>query len=171
MNDEIKAKLERFLPLAVVLRYDDMDIEGRIEHSFSIDWADNRIRIWWSGKAYSMLGEHTINGPEDGKYNMDLNNPKEFLFDALDPELPIEINWEQWIKNMEQKPGDKFAKRNAPFTVKPHGVWQLRAMATERELAELKPRYKNVCKARDEADDKLEKLNELLNPKETENED
>ena len=74
----------------------------------------NEVRIWWSGKAYSILGEHNINGIDDAIYN---NKKSDFLmFDPLDPMCPVNIDWESWLHGMVNN--DKYSARNAKFTAK-----------------------------------------------------
>ena len=116
-------KLIRFMPIRVVLRrHADGEIEGLVENSFSMDWSKQRVNIFWSGKAYSMLGEHMLDGVESAEYNCkktepDLFTPEEFVVDPLAEDSPIEIDWEAWLNAT-----DKFTKRNAPFKVKQHAV-------------------------------------------------
>jgi len=168
MSPETQAKLERFLPIGVVVQLKDNKVLGKIEHSFSMDDDVNRVRVWWSGKAYSMLGEHQLDGMKDAAHNS--RKPGELVFDALSEECPIEVDWESWLADLAMDPGDKYRKRNAKFTVKPHGVWQLRAMAAEQEIAKLKPRhdqYVELYRAEAEVNNKIRAL---LNPPEPEEE-
>jgi hypothetical protein len=171
MNDELKTKLARFLPIWVGVRLEDGKVQGRIEHSFSMDWSDNRVRLFWSGKAYSMLGEHQLDGRKDAEHNIKKYQPNEFVFDALSDDCPLEIDFERWLEDLAKDPGDKYAKRNAPCKVKPQAVWQLRALAAERKFTELEPRFKSVCTRLDEAEDKLDAVKALLNPAEEETEE
>jgi len=166
MHDDLKAKLERYLPIGVVVTLVDNKVHGIVEHSFSMADDPKRVRCFWSGKAYSILGEHQLNGMKDAAHNGKKSG--EWVFDALSDECPIDVDWEKWLASLAQDPGDKFAKRNAPFTVKPHGVWQLRAMQAEKELASLKPRYETAVKYNNEAYEMRQKLRDVLDPPETE---
>lgn len=161
MNDEQKTQLRSFMPLAVVLRLKDGRVEGLVEHSFSMDTDAYRVRVFWSGKAYSMLGEHTINGLEDAEHNA--KKPGDYLFDPLSDDCPIEVDWTRWLTDMAQQPGDKFAKRNAPFTVKPHGTWQLRALDAEKKLSVVEADCKRYREAYASASNSLGKLREIIN--------
>lgn len=119
-EQEIKEKLQRFLPIRCVVRQHNVDrkVMGLVEHSFCMDWSDNRVNIFWSGKAYSILGEHTLDGVEWASGNCtptdgDLITPAEFVIDPLAEDSPIEVDWEKWLTAT-----DKFTKRNAPFKTK-----------------------------------------------------
>jgi len=169
MHDDLKAKLERFLPIGVVVRMKDNKVHGITELSFAMDTDPKRVRAFWSGKAYSILGEHQLDGLKDAKHNAKKDG--DFMFDALSDECPIDIDWERWIADMDKQPGDKYAKRNAPFTVKPHGEWQLRAMQAEKDVAALKPRLENALNALTEEREVNNKIRAVLNPPEEETED
>ncbi len=127
MDAELQLKLQRFLPIRVVVRINNEEIEGKIEHSFSMDWSKNLVNIFWSGKAYSILGEHELNGPDWASKNVNEFNPNEFVIDPLGEDSPIEIDWERWLLATS-----KFSKRNADFKVKPHGVRQLESEAAKK---------------------------------------
>ncbi len=95
--------------------------KGLIEHSFSMDWSGERARMWWSGKAISILGEHTLDGLKDAEKQRDyysLRNPdwRFEIIDSLDPDSPIEIDRERWLRAMYD--GGKFDSRNASFKMK-----------------------------------------------------
>ena len=105
------AELVRFLPMRVVLRKSDEGvIEGLCEESFSMGWYEYNVRIWWSGKAYSMLGEHHINGVKDAEHQA---KEGDLIFDPLAEDCPIEIDWAHWLSTTS-----KFGRRNAPFKTK-----------------------------------------------------
>lgn len=166
MTPELAQKLERFLPIRVVVRIEDGAIEGRVEHSFSMGWERKCINIFWSGNAYSMLGEHKLDGVSWAEQNVNSYNPKEFVIDPLAEDSPVEIDWESWLSATT-----KFDKRNAPFKVKPGGAYQLRALAAERELEEIKPQLKIAREQRDAAEDKLDKIEAMLHPQTNTNEE
>jgi hypothetical protein len=105
------AELIRFLPIRVVLRKGaDGTMQGLCENSFSMSASPTNIRIWWSGKAYSILGEHHINGITDAEYN---TKEGDLMLDPLADDCPIEINWDRWLTAT-----DKYSQRNAPFKLK-----------------------------------------------------
>lgn len=109
--DILKHDLSRFLPIRVVFRKDGDKLKGLIENSFSMDLSDTRVRIWWSGKAYSFLGEHDINGIEDAEQNS--KSSDDLIIDPFADDSPIDINWEEWFNA-----DSKFRKRNAPFRLR-----------------------------------------------------
>lgn len=110
MDMDTAEKLERFLPLRVVLRKEGESLKGIVEHSFSMDTSDQYVRIWWSGKAYSMMGEHQLDANDDAKHNA---RPGDLVLNPLDKDCPIEIDWEFWLTC-----SNKFQKRNGRFRMK-----------------------------------------------------
>jgi hypothetical protein len=166
MNIETQEKLQRYLPIRVAVRLYESKVQGRVEHSFSMDWDDTRVNVFWSGKAYSILGEHQLDGVSWAAGNVNKYNMTEFVIDPLAEDSPIEVDWESWLAAT-----DKFNKRNAKFKVKPHGVYLLRALAAERELAELKPRYESRGVALTELREKFEKLDAIMNPPQPEDDE
>ena len=104
--------LARFAPIRVVYRIDPEteQIEGFVEESFSMNRSKTHIRVWWSGKAYSILGEHFINGVEDAEQYV---KDGYISVDPLTDECPIEIDWAAW-----RAATSKYYKRNAPFKAK-----------------------------------------------------
>ena len=136
LNEEDQAYLERLSPVCVVVKKNaEGDYEGLIEASFSMDFDKKTIRMWWSGKAYSMLGEHIINGEEDARgnaieheptYGRGLSKPlNEYplrpgyeIFNIMDDNLPVTINVKRWLESMRNPDEYKYYKRNALFTIK-----------------------------------------------------
>ena len=56
-NQETLAKLEKFRPIRIILKDGpDGKLLGITEESFSMGTSRERVCIFWSGKAYSMLG-------------------------------------------------------------------------------------------------------------------
>lgn len=106
----LKYNLTMYLPIRVVLRNENGKLRGLVEESFSMGFSDSRVRIWWSGLAYSMLGEHDINAIEDATHNAASND---LVIDPLADDSPIEIDWPAWLNAT-----DKFGKRNAPFKMR-----------------------------------------------------
>ena len=115
--------LERYKPIRIVMREgEDGKLKGLTELSFAMDIDDKRVNIFWSGKAFSILGEHDLNGIEWAKNNA---RPGDFVFDPLDPLCPAQVDWATWLSAT-----DKYGKRNAPFV--------LRQFEPEEEDAALK---------------------------------
>ena len=108
--DVLKHDLARFLPIRVVLRKTDDKLEGLCEDSFSMSFSDKTVRIWWSGKAYSILGEHFINGIDDAEHNA---KDGDLVLDPFSDDCPVEIDWARW-----RSATTKYAKRNAPFKLR-----------------------------------------------------
>ena len=99
------------MPIRIVLRKnEDGKLQGLCEDSFSMSMSDYNVRIWWSGKAYSMLGEHNINGIKDAEHNA---KEDDLILDPLLDECPVEINWEKWTTATT-----KYSQRNALFKMK-----------------------------------------------------
>jgi hypothetical protein len=158
MNEDLKSKLEKYQPIRVVLRINEGTVEGRVEHSFSMDWDATRANIFWSGKAYSILGEHQMDGVKWAKGNMNELDESQFLIDPLAEDSPIDVDWERWLAAT-----DKFEKRNAKFTVKPHGVWMLRAKSAEAKLSNLQARYDSTAAALADERAVNNKIREIIN--------
>ncbi len=103
---------------------------GYVELSFSMDWHDEAVNIWWSGPATSNLGgSFNIDGRlEIERHAAELvtRHPDWTIeiWDAKDPLLPIVIDWEKWLDAQAYNPNtlsgvtNKFAARNAPFVMK-----------------------------------------------------
>jgi hypothetical protein len=107
----IKHDLARFLPIRIVLKKTDTGWAGLVENSFSMDPSSGYVRIWWSGKAYSILGEHDLNGIKDAEHNAKDSDYQ--VFDPLSDDCPVEVNWAIWRGSTT-----KYYQRNAPFKVK-----------------------------------------------------
>lgn len=107
----LKHDLSRYLPVRIVVsKSEDGKITGLCEDSFSMSTSPTHVRIWWSGKAYSFLGEHNLNGIKDAEYNRKGND---LILDPLSDDCPVEIDWAKW-----QSATTKYGKRNAPFKIK-----------------------------------------------------
>lgn len=105
-------KIKSLSPLYAVLYVNpDQTLSGLIEHSFCMDWDKNRVNIFWSGQAYSILGEHTLDGKKNAQHNC--NRKGAFVVDLLADDCPIEVDWVAWLSATQ-----KFYKRNAPFKMK-----------------------------------------------------
>jgi hypothetical protein len=103
--------LVRFLPIRVVLRKgEDGTLKGLTEESFSMGWEGKYVRVWWSGKAYSMLGEHDLSGIDDATHNAEEGD---LIIDPLAEDSPIQVDWNSWLSATS-----KYYSRNAPFKIK-----------------------------------------------------
>ncbi len=103
--------LVRYLPIRIVLRrQEDGKLQGLVENSFSMDMSDTHASIFWSGKAYSMLGEHQLDGIKNAEHNA---KSGDLILDPLSEDCPVTINWDKWLTATT-----KYDKRNAPFTIK-----------------------------------------------------
>ncbi len=108
MNEQT---LKEHLPLRIILRKNEEDAthyEGLVEHSFSMGWDKHRALVFWSGKAYSMLGTLTLDAVADAESNAQALGGE--LFDPLDPTCPVQIDFTTWYEAT-----NKFDKRNAFF--------------------------------------------------------
>ena len=111
LSEVTKVYLEKFKPIRIVMREDESrQLKGLVEHSFAMDFDEKRTCIFWSGKAYSILGEHTLDGEKWAKENA---KPGDYVFDPLNSLCPVQIDWPTWLTAT-----DKFSKRNAPFTLR-----------------------------------------------------
>lgn len=115
MSDE---RLQRYLPVWTVMRLRDGQIQGLIELSLSMDWDANRTSIFWSGKAYSMLGEHMLDAQADAQHHA--RRIDEFAIDLMAPECPVSIDWDSWFQAWKNK--RKFDSRNARFIPRQGGL-------------------------------------------------
>lgn len=112
ISDFITGSILKFLPIRIVM--DKECNNGYTEESFSMANSPERVRVWWSGKAYSILGEHTINGVKDAEEQLKTGDM--LVFDPLDRMCPVELDFEQWLYDMTT--GNKYGSRNAKFTKK-----------------------------------------------------
>lgn len=112
ISEFVSAGIQRFLPIRIVMNK-DCD-KGHCEESFNMAYSPERVRVWWSGKAYSILGEHTLDGIKDAE---DQRKTSDMLvFDPLDTLCPVNIDWEQWLFDMHTC--NKYGARNAKFSKK-----------------------------------------------------
>lgn len=108
--------IEEFRPMRIVIRpTDDGKYEGLIENSFDMGWSRERVCIFWSGKAYSILGEHQINGVEWAQQNCNTARG-ELMFDPEDPACPVDVNLKYWHESWARR--GKFDQRNGPFKMR-----------------------------------------------------
>ncbi len=110
----IDERLRRFLPIRIILKKEpDGRYSGMVEHSFSLGWDTHRVNIFWSGKAYSMLGEHDLDAIKNAEYNNE--HMKGEVYDPLSQNCPVAVDFTSWLEALAEKPGRKFDKRNAFF--------------------------------------------------------
>ena len=112
ISEFVSAGIQRFLPIRIIL--DKACDNGYTEESFNMSYSPERVRLWWSGKAYSILGEHDLNGIKDAEDNMKTSDM--LVFDPLDKLCPVNIDWEQWLFDMHTC--NKYGARNAKFSKK-----------------------------------------------------
>jgi hypothetical protein len=102
--------LVRFLPIRIVLRKKEDKLQGLVEESFSMGMSDTHVSIFWSGKAYSMLGEHNLDGIKNAEHNA---KDGDLILDPLAEDCPVTIDWDKWLNATS-----KYYQRNAPFKMK-----------------------------------------------------
>lgn len=124
LDNSTKEQLDRYLPIRVVVRETPTGYEGLVEESWNMNWSPTHVQIYWSGTAYSILGEHTLDGVADAEHNVGEGGA---AYDPLADDCPVDINWKAWLSAR-----DKFGKRNAPFTVEPELVRAVRAVVKKR---------------------------------------
>ena len=117
--------IKRLSPLWVVLRQapGENGWHGLVENSFTMEWNSDRVCIFWTGIAYSILGEHCINGQDSAREQVEYYTKKHpdckiQAFDAQSPECPIEIDWDYWWEAMQAGARRKYDSRNAKFKIK-----------------------------------------------------
>lgn len=123
---KIPPEAERFRPMCVVLGRapGDNAWQGRVEGSFSMGWSQDRVRLWWSGTARSILGTLEINGREDAEGNCPPRGGTKqhgweyAVFDLEDPSCPIVVAWEEWLADMAQGVRRKYENRNPRFRMR-----------------------------------------------------
>lgn len=113
----VSESIKSHLPLRVIIRPTDAgQFVGLTEESFSMGWEPDRVRIWWSGNAYSNFGSHhVIDGVKDAEYNA--RSPNATIYDPLSEDCPIDVDLEQWAQDFTAG-RSKYLARNAPFKAK-----------------------------------------------------
>lgn len=113
------------LPAWVILRRkpEENAYYGLIENSFSMDWSADRVRVHWTGTAYSIVGEIKIDGKRDAlstAANQRKRHPEWTIeaYDLSDPSCPIEIDIPFWLEAVKAGQSRKFDARNAKFKMK-----------------------------------------------------
>lgn len=96
---------------------------GIIERSFSMDINPERVLVYWTGKAYSFLGECVVDAKKDAEHLRDSMQPQYpdadlEAWDLADPDCPITIDEDAWIADRRAKPLRKFNARNAIFSMR-----------------------------------------------------
>lgn len=112
MSDELWQYLLDHYPLRIVMKKDeDGNLLGYCENSFSMSFEKARVRIWWSGTAYSNFGStHEIDGIGDATHN---SKEGDLILDPLDKDCPVDIDWNSWLNAT-----GKYDRRNARFKMK-----------------------------------------------------
>ena len=144
-------------PMRVIRREFENVIQGRTEHSFSMEWSNERAVVFWSGHAYSNLGtEHDINAIITAEHN--LRDKRALIFDPFDEACPVIFDWIAWERAVS-----KFNRRNVPFVVKPFGTFVLRALLAERTLIECAKALDSWEKRAVSAEDNLAAIEGVVN--------
>ena len=108
-STELLEQLIRRAPYRVVLtKNPDGTHLGLCENSFSMSYEKNRVLIFWSGKAYSLLGEHQLDAVAWAQHQV--KSETDLVFDPFSDECPIEIDWDRWLTAKT-----KYDQRNARF--------------------------------------------------------
>lgn len=111
-----REELEKYLPIRCVFkRAPDGALLGITEENWTMGESRERVNMFWSGKAYSILGEHQLNGITCADENAHLGD---MVIDPLADDSPIEINWRYWLDAMKAGAKRKYDSRNAPFFVR-----------------------------------------------------
>lgn len=71
---KLEKRLKENTPLRIMIKKTDGAYKGYIENSFNMDWSQTHVLVYWSGKAYSMLGEHELCALKDVEYHMRNDN-------------------------------------------------------------------------------------------------
>ena len=116
---ELKDRLASFMPIRVILyRYEDAWVGLTEEHS-SMSFSPTRVRVWHSGQIESIIGPIQCHG----LWMADLEASKldgAVILDPFDPECPIDIDWEFWLKAMTHQRIRQYDSRNVPFQLNNH---------------------------------------------------
>lgn len=105
---------------------------GIVENSFSMSVHPERSNFWWIGSAVSNFGtKHELTREKvfkNAEHYRDMfskpGDPKFEIWDVDDPNLPVEIDWQEWER--ASAPSDKtlsgvvnkFRARNVRFKMK-----------------------------------------------------
>ena len=89
-----------------------------IEHSFSMDASKTHAQLYWTGTAYTIVGEIEIDGKahaEEQLRNFNRSRPgwNFRVFHIEDEDCPIVLDLEA-----QRRATSKFGRRNVPFTMK-----------------------------------------------------
>lgn len=106
-------KVKSLSPMfAVVCVNPDGTLSGLVENSFSMSKSADRVNVFWSGRGYSFLGEHNVDGKSWAKQNY---NPARgwFMVELGTEDCPIEIDLVNWFNSTT-----KYTKRNALFKMR-----------------------------------------------------
>jgi hypothetical protein len=96
---------------------------GVVERSFSMDLDFDRVGVWWSGTASTIIGNVTIDAVEDADHHhayFTRHHP-DFEFVILDPlaeDCPIEVDITQWLADLRIGQRKKYEARNATWKIK-----------------------------------------------------
>ena len=112
---DLRARVERLMPMRVVIRhYPDGTMKALTEESWNMNWSNERALIFWSGKGYSIFGEHLLDGIAAAQEHC---SPKDIMVDPCAEDSPIRMDWMRWLNAKT-----KYDKRNAPFRLNREGA-------------------------------------------------
>lgn len=115
INEIVQVYINKFLPIRIILRFDENgNIEGLCEDSFSMSWMKDRVQVYWSGKAYSILGEHQLDAVRDSAVNA--KKFKAYAFDPMDSMCPVKLDLARWLNGVYSN--NKYEARNSIFEKK-----------------------------------------------------
>jgi hypothetical protein len=119
--------LERMSPLRIVMgRNKDRSnnySHGVIENSWTMDLSTERVSVWWTGTANTIIGKITIDAQEDAEDQLAYFRRKhpDMEFEILDPraeDCPICIDIPTWLADNRIGQSRKFQARNAAWTIR-----------------------------------------------------
>ena len=101
-------------------------LAGRVEHSFHMDFMEDRVRLWLTETFRdNFFGKlHKLSGKEDADREVEYvrNDHPDWEVDAWhahDSDLPVTLDWEKWVRDCRPGPGHrKFGCRNIRFRMK-----------------------------------------------------
>jgi hypothetical protein len=169
LSDEQRARFERLKPLRVIVELNTVnapEVRALCEESFSMNYYTDRAMIFWSSNtATSNLGgSFKVDGVSWASQNHQKYDPTQIVFDPLSDDCPIDIDWRRWLEDLDaDSKASKFDKRNARFTVKPHGLWQMRALVAESQFKTSSETLNAVRIERDTLLWQVERITEIIN--------
>jgi hypothetical protein len=157
LNIDHQLRMAKMLPVRVILRVVDKKIVGVVKNATSKSESESAVYIFVSDSEQRMQGGLTLDAVADANFNHNPKNRTEFLFDPLDLDSPIDVDWSKWLDATT-----KYDKSNAHFTPKLHGTYMLRAQVAENELDLLRPVYDKMSNTIQGLETKLERIQRVI---------